>query len=74
MERIEHITNEMESIKTSKSSLLEQINDLEEQNRDLTFFISSSEKLKEAGDDVKEGNVTVADAPSKKKGKGKGRR
>jgi BRCA1-associated protein len=33
--------------------------DLEDQNRDLTFFISSGDKLKEAGEDIVEGQITV---------------
>lgn len=68
MERIEHLSKEVEGLKLVKT-------DLEEQNRDLTFFISSSEKLKEAGEDVQEGTVSVPDPPAgKKKGKGKGRK
>lgn len=66
MERIEFLSKEMEFLKAAKL-------DLEEQNRDLTFFISSSEKLKEAGPDVQEGTISVPD-PGKKKGKGKGKK
>ncbi|KAL4872923.1 hypothetical protein BDV12DRAFT_113351 [Aspergillus spectabilis] len=66
MERIEHLTAEMETLKASNL-------DLTEQNRDLTFFISGSEKLKDQGDEVVQGTVSVPDPPSgtKKKGKGK---
>ena len=68
MERIEFLKGEAEALRTTKT-------DLEEQNRDLTFFISSSEKLKEAGEDVQEGTVLVPDPPQgKKRGKGRGRR
>lgn len=69
MERIGHLGHEVEALKGVKQ-------DLEEQNRDLTFFISSSERLREAGEEVQEGTVTVPDPPSsagKRKGKGKGR-
>lgn len=50
--------------------------DLEEQNRDLTFFISGTQRLKDQGEDVVEGKVEVGDAPTvgqgrKKKGKGR---
>jgi BRCA1-associated protein len=70
MERIEFMSKEIEGLKAAKV-------DLEEQNRDLTFFISSSEKLKEAGEDVQEGTLSVPDPPTgngKKKGKGKGKK
>ena len=68
MERIEFLTKEFEALKAVRV-------DLEEQNRDLTFFISSSEKLKDSGEDVQEGTVSVPDPPTgKKRGKGKGRR
>ncbi|RDW81066.1 putative RING and UBP finger domain protein [Aspergillus mulundensis] len=66
MARIEHLTSEVELLKASNI-------DLAEQNRDLTFFISGSEKLKDQGDEVVQGTVSVPDPPcgSKKKGKGK---
>lgn len=72
MERIQHLGSEVEGLKAEKT-------DLEEQNRDLTFFISSSEKLRDAGAEVQEGTVSVPDPPvgggkNKGKGKGKGRK
>lgn len=71
MERITHLGKDVEELKVVKV-------DLEEQNRDLTFFISSQEKLRDAGEEVVEGTVSVPDPPAagggKKKGKGKGRR
>lgn len=72
MERITHLGREVDELKAVKV-------DLEEQNRDLTFFISSGEKLRGAGEEVVEGTVSVPDPPAagvggKKKGKGKGRR
>lgn len=72
MERIQHVGKEVEELKATKA-------DLEEQNRDLTFFITSSEKLRDAGEDVQAGTLSVPDPPGtgekkKKKGRGKGRR
>lgn len=66
MERIGHLSTEVETLKASNV-------DLAEQNRDLTFFISGSEKLKDQGEEVVQGTVSVPDPPSgsKKKGKGK---
>lgn len=70
MERVEHLDTEVGKLKAANE-------DLSEQNRDLTFFISGSEKLKEQGDEVVEGTVSVPDPDSagknKKKGKGKGK-
>ena len=68
MDRIGHMTKELEGLKMDKR-------DLEDQNRDLSFFISSSDKLKGAGDDIQGGVVSVPDppAPGKKKG-GKGKK
>jgi BRCA1-associated protein len=67
MERIEHLTAEVETLKAANI-------DLTEQNRDLTFFISGSEKLKDQGEEVVQGTVSVPDPPSGSKKKGKGRR
>jgi BRCA1-associated protein len=72
MERIQHLGSEVKELKLVKT-------DLEEQNRDLTFFISSSEKLRDAGEEIQEGTLSVPDLPTgggggKKKGKGKGRK
>ncbi|KAL4932700.1 putative RING and UBP finger domain protein [Aspergillus undulatus] len=69
MMRIEHLTAEVESLKISNA-------DLQEQNRDLTFFISGQEKLKDLGegDEIVQGTVSVPDPPSGSKKKGKGRK
>ncbi|KAI9884195.1 MAG: hypothetical protein M1823_004011 [Watsoniomyces obsoletus] len=71
MTRIAHLDKEVERLKLANA-------DLEEQNRDLTFFISGQAKLESLGDDVKEGTVTVAEAETstgtKKKKKGKGKK
>jgi BRCA1-associated protein len=69
MERVDFLNTEVERLKLVN-------NDLTEQNRDLTFFISGSEKLKDQGEDVVEGTISVPEAGNsgkKRKGKGKGR-
>jgi hypothetical protein len=48
MERIEYMNKELQQIKEANVDLSEQI-------RDLTFFISSQEKLKDHSEDVREG-------------------
>ncbi|KAF7585146.1 hypothetical protein BBP40_012142 [Aspergillus hancockii] len=68
MKRIEHLTSEVESLKAANT-------DLSEQNRDLTFFISGSERLKNQSEDIVQGTISVPEPQAnKKKGKGKGRR
>lgn len=68
MQRIEHLTSEVECLKATNA-------DLTEQNRDLTFFISGSERLKNEGEDIVQGTISVPEPQtSKKKSKGKGRR
>ncbi|EEA20172.1 RING and UBP finger domain protein, putative [Talaromyces marneffei ATCC 18224] len=71
VKRVELLSEEVTKLKAENA-------DLSEQNRDLTFFISGSEKLKEisaeAGDeDVVEGTVSIPEQQSSKR-KGKGRR
>ncbi|GAD99060.1 RING and UBP finger domain protein, putative [Paecilomyces variotii No. 5] len=69
MQRVEFLSAEVEKLKVENT-------DLSEQNRDLTFFISGSEKLKDQGDDVVEGTISIPEAESskKKKNRGKGKR
>ncbi|KAL4803677.1 hypothetical protein BDV18DRAFT_37388 [Aspergillus unguis] len=67
MARIEHLGSEVETLKASNV-------DLAEQNRDLTFFISGTERLKDQGEEVVQGTVSVPDPPSGSKKKGKGRK
>ncbi|OJI98533.1 hypothetical protein ASPVEDRAFT_465941 [Aspergillus versicolor CBS 583.65] len=67
MERIGHLSTEVETLKASNV-------DLAEQNRDLTFFISGSEKLKDQGEEIVQGTVSVPDPPSSSKKKGKGKK
>ncbi|KAL8936427.1 MAG: hypothetical protein Q9216_004931 [Gyalolechia sp. 2 TL-2023] len=74
MERIRWLEGQMQTLTTEKV-------DLEEQNRDLGFFISSGQKLKHlegvGEEELREGSTTIADPPSTgqgKKGKGKGKK
>ncbi|KAL4943052.1 hypothetical protein BDV06DRAFT_148853 [Aspergillus oleicola] len=67
MTRIAHLTAEVEALKTSNL-------DLQEQNRDLTFFISGQERLRDQGEEVVQGTLSVPDPPSGSKKKGKGRK
>ena len=65
LDRIQHLEKQLNE-STVKNS------DLEEQNRDLSFFISGMEKLKNQGEDIQEGTLSVPDAVAKgKKKKGK---
>ena len=81
MDRIEHLRKEVEGLVQDKRRMEMEKKDLEEQNRDLTFFISSSEKVKSLGEEereeLQEGTVSVPDPPqggAKKKGKGKSKK
>jgi len=65
MKRVEYLTEEAEKLKAANA-------DLSEQNRDLGFFISGMEQLKDKGEDVVEGTISIPEASSKKK-KGKGK-
>ena len=68
MERVEFLDKEVQKLKAENA-------DIAEQNRDLSFFISGMEKLKDQGEDVVEGTVSVPDPqPEGGKRKGKGRR
>jgi BRCA1-associated protein len=73
MERIEHLTRETEGLKAEVGELKRTNEDLVEQNRDLSFFISGAEKLKELGqgEDVQEGVLSMPDPPNQRKGKGR---
>ena len=67
MTRITHLGTQLEAAKTEKV-------ELEEQNRDLGFFISGMEKLKTVGvdeEDVREGTVSLPEVVEEMKGKGK---
>ncbi|KAL8777251.1 MAG: hypothetical protein Q9213_007944 [Squamulea squamosa] len=71
MERIRWLEGQVQTLTAEKT-------DLEEQNRDLSFFISSGEKLKHLEgvneEEVREGSTTVADPPTSGKGKKKGKK
>ncbi|KAL8683579.1 MAG: hypothetical protein Q9186_000491 [Xanthomendoza sp. 1 TL-2023] len=71
MERIRWLEGQVQTLTVEKT-------DLQEQNRDLGFFISSGEKLKHLEgveqDEVREGSTTVADPPAAGKGKKKGKK
>jgi len=68
MERLEILQRENGTLKAEKT-------DLEEQNRDLTFFISGSQRLQGQSDDIVQGTVSVPEPEvKKKKNKGKGRK
>lgn len=71
MERLELVKAENGTLKASKI-------DLEEQNRDLTFFISGSQRLQGQSEDIVQGTVSVPEpepeGSKKKKNKGKGRK
>ncbi|OOF98214.1 hypothetical protein ASPCADRAFT_395021 [Aspergillus carbonarius ITEM 5010] len=66
IERVELLKSEVEGLKLANA-------DLTEQNRDLTFFISGSARLKDQGEEVMQGTVSVPE-PEKPKKKGKGRK
>ncbi|EPS29016.1 hypothetical protein PDE_03962 [Penicillium oxalicum 114-2] len=80
MEKLDHVSGENLSLKGEIETLKAEILDLQEQNRDLTFFISGSQKLQGAGEDIEQGTVSVPDPPpgtesgKKKRNRGKGRR
>jgi len=78
MQKIGKLNEKLHEWEVKAKELDAQKKDLEEQIRDLTFFISSSEKLKQQGvsEDVVEGKLEVPVAEDskqgkKKKGKGK---
>jgi BRCA1-associated protein len=80
MERIKHVNEGMAVLSKELTKAKEECEDLKEQNRDLGFFISGKEKLKEMeeqlGDEITEGTVSLPerkDKDAKGKGKGKGR-
>jgi len=74
MERIQFLEKRVQQEEAKRLQLEEEKKDLEEQNRDLTFFISSSDKLKGAGEDVVEGTVEVGSVAEASAGSNGGRR
>ncbi|KGO69657.1 BRCA1-associated 2 [Penicillium italicum] len=67
--RLENLAKEVEGLKVANA-------DLAEQNRDLTFFISGTQRLQGQGEEVEQGTVSIPEPPtgSKKKRKGKGKK
>ncbi|EKV13152.1 BRCA1-associated 2 [Penicillium digitatum] len=67
--RLESLAKEVDGLKVANA-------DLAEQNRDLTFFISGTQRLQGQGEEVEQGTVSVPEPPaaSKKKRKGKGKK
>ncbi|KAL9581445.1 MAG: hypothetical protein Q9212_003893 [Teloschistes hypoglaucus] len=67
-ERIKWLEEQVQTLTAEKA-------DLQEHNRDLSFFISGGEKLKQLngvdGDDIREGSTSVPDPPAPGKGKKK---
>ena len=78
MERNKALTERFDILEKETQTLKAEKLDLEEQNRDLTFFISGSQRLQDQGEDVVQGTVSVPEAvpepAKKKKNKGKGRK
>lgn len=69
MQRVTFLSNQVEKLEASNK-------DLEEQNRDLTFFISGSERLKGESEDIVQGTISVPEegTTNSRKKKGKGRK
>lgn len=78
MDRIKHLEDALERVRKEVVVLKEENIDLKEQNRDLGFFISSQDKLKsvdsELAEEIREGTVSVPEAPESKIGKSKKRK
>jgi BRCA1-associated protein len=77
LSRVNHMTEMVGKLRTEIREAKEESADLKEQNRDLSFFISSSEKVKqvegELGEEIKEGTLSVPEPKAKGKGKGRGK-
>ncbi len=75
MERIQHLDVALERVRKEVVQLKEENLDLHEQVRDLTFFITSKDKLEkvdgELAEEIREGTMSVPEPPEPKCGKGK---
>jgi BRCA1-associated protein len=77
MERIKFLNEQIKESEAKQKMLEAEKLDLQDVNRDLSFFISSSEKMKDAEEEVVEGTLEVGAAPEasgaggQKKRKGK---
>jgi BRCA1-associated protein len=69
MERIRFLDAKMAEEQEAQQKLEQEKKELEEQNRDLSFFISGTERLKDAGEEVAEGTIKVPDPPESTAGK-----
>lgn len=69
LEKVKGLGDEVQALRAEKK-------ELEEQNRDLSFFISGGEKLKAVagamGEEIREGKVSVPDGEPEGKGRKKG--
>jgi BRCA1-associated protein len=78
MERIGHLNEALERVRKEVRELKEESAELKEQNRDLSFFISSQDKLKgvegELGEEIREGTVSLPELKAEKGKKGKGKK
>ncbi|KAI5963373.1 hypothetical protein KGF57_001318 [Candida theae] len=57
--KIEHVTKANDDLKVAIEDIKSQNNDLNDQVRDLMFFLESREKFKDESEDVKQGTVVI---------------
>lgn len=78
MDRIGHLNEALERVRKELKELKAESVDLKEQNRDLSFFISSQDKVKglegELGEEVREGTLSLPEPKPEKGRKGKGKK
>ncbi|KFX86012.1 hypothetical protein V490_09273 [Pseudogymnoascus sp. VKM F-3557] len=78
MDRVGHLNEALERVRRELKEARDENVDLKEQNRDLSFFISSQEKVKslegELGEEVKEGTLSLPEPKPEKGKKGKGKK
>lgn len=67
MQRIEFMAAEVGKLKEVNQ-------ELSDQNRDLSFFISGQDRLKDAGEEIQEGTLSIPDQPVQKRKGGKGKK
>lgn len=67
MERIEFMAAEVGKLKEVNQ-------ELSDQNRDLSFFISGQDRLKDAGEEIQEGTLSIPDQSVQKRKGGKGKK
>ncbi|KFY28438.1 hypothetical protein V493_02931 [Pseudogymnoascus sp. VKM F-4281 (FW-2241)] len=78
MDRVGHLNEALERVRRELKEAKDENVDLKEQNRDLSFFISSQDKVKslegELGEEVKEGTLSLPEPKPEKGKKGKGKK